>query len=287
MNTPIQSVKNLVIAGSEQCAITLDVFYPTGDAALPVIIYAHGFNGFKDWGNFDIIARRMAAAGFALIKFNFSHNGTTAENPTEFTNLEAFGNNNYSHQLTDLAIVTNWVCDSNNSYATVLNTQLIYLVGHSMGAGIAILYAASDPRIKKLVSWAGISKCKTPWGNWPPEKIKTWKETGVQYYTNSRTNQQMPLYYQLYIDYEKNHEKLDIKKAFAQLTIPLLLCHGAYDIAVPVEEAIALLEANPSAELFLVDSNHVFDRQHPWVVTWLPEAMEEVLGKTLMFLAEE
>ena len=70
-----------------------------------------------------------------------------------------------------------------------------------MGGGISILQAAEDKRINKLITWASISECKTPWGNWPPDKMQQWKETGVEYYTNSRTKQEMPLYYQLYEDY--------------------------------------------------------------------------------------
>ncbi|WP_435524823.1 hypothetical protein [Chryseobacterium indoltheticum] len=40
------------------------------------------------------------------VKFNFSHNGTTVEDPENFADLEAFGNNNYSKELSDLGVLS-------------------------------------------------------------------------------------------------------------------------------------------------------------------------------------
>ena len=280
----MNKIKNIVIEGACKKPITLDIFFEDNAVKNPVVIYAHGFNGFKDWGNFDLIATLFASKGFVLVKFNFSHNGTTPENPEEFVDLEAFGNNNYSKELEDTGMVLNWICDSKNPYAEALDIDHIYIIGHSMGGGIATISAACDNRIKKLVTWAGVSDCKTPWGNWSEEKKQAWKDLGVQYYTNTRTNQQMPLYYQLYEDFENNRLKLDVKNAIKKLTIPILICHGLMDIAVPVEKAYELKESQPAAELYIVESNHVFDRKHPWIMNFLPEAMEKVVLKAIDFL---
>jgi dienelactone hydrolase len=283
----MQSIKNLQVNGSGNKPIPLDLFFSNERKASPIVIYVHGFNGFKDWGNFDLLANKIASAGFTLLKFNFSHNGTTPEQPEEFTDLEAFGNNNYSKQLEDLRIVIDWVCNPQNIYSTFMNSRQIYLIGHSMGGGISILQSASDKRIKKLITWAGISECKTPWGNWPPDEMKEWKETGIQYYINGRTKQQMPLYYQLYEDYQQNQDRLDIQKAIKRLNIPILICHGKLDKAVPVERAFELQQWQPAATLFLVESDHVFGRSHPWISNELPEAMESVLTTSIQFLRQE
>lgn len=277
-------IKNIVITGVAGKPIATDVFFKETTEKKPVVIYAHGFNGFKDWGGLDLIAEEFMNIGFVFIKFNFSHNGTTPEQPEVFTDLEAFGNNNYTKQLTDLKLVTDWVCDKANPYNEVLDTNSIYLIGHSMGGGISILFASEDARIKKLVTWAAINECKTPWGNWSREKIKEWLIEGVQYYTNTRTNQQMPLYYQLFLDYKHNEERLNIGKAIKKVTLPILICHGTNDISVPVEKAHQLKEWQPAAALFIVDGNHVFDRVHPWEKSYLPEAMAKVVQKTMAFL---
>jgi uncharacterized protein len=280
----MQQVKNIIIPGTDNKPIALDIFYTEAKKPQPVVVYAHGFNGFKDWGNFDIIAKRFTQEGFTMVKFNFSHNGTTPQTPEDFTDLEAFGNNNYSIQLADLRRVIDWIADPLNPYAAQIDTSNISLIGHSMGGGIAILYAATDSRIKKLVTWATISECKTPWGNWPPEKMEEWKTTGVQYYANGRTRQQMPLYHQLYEDYLLNEDRLNICKAISSLSIPLLICHGKSDLAVPVENAFLLKAWQPAAELFTSNTDHVFGRKHPWLEEGLPEAMEEVFVKSCQFL---
>lgn len=277
-------IKNIIIKGAGGKPIALDLFYKEGNKPLPVVIYAHGFNGFKDWGGCDIIAREIAEAGFAFIKFNFSHNGTTPAQPEEFVDLEAFGNNNYTKQLADLEMVVDWVCDKEDPNKAVFDTGHISLIGHSMGGGVAILYAAEDKRIKKLVTWAAISECKTPWGNWPGARMEEWKQAGVQYYTNTRTGQRLPLYYQLFLDFMHNEERLNIERAIRELNIPILICHGTSDISVPVEKAHQLKEWQPAAELFTLDTNHVFDRVHPWQKAYLPEAMDIILRKTISFL---
>lgn len=278
--------KNLIIPGAEGKPIALDIFH-NGIEQRPVVVYAHGFNGFKDWANFDLIANKFAEAGFTFVKFNFSHNGTSPSHPDEFVDLESFGNNNYTKELEDLKCVLDWVSDPYSIYHTSIDANYISVIGHSMGGGIAILQAAKDARIKKLITWASIAECKTPWGSWSPERIEEWRKTGVQYYANSRTKQDMPLYYQLHQDYEYHEAELNIEKAIAQLHIPMLICHGTQDPALPLEKAHALKSWQPNADLFTVDSDHVFGRSHPWEGSELPDAMEQVVQKSISFLRDE
>ncbi len=280
----MHQTKNIIISGAENNPISLDIFFENENEQRPVVIYAHGFNGFKDWANFDLIARQFAAAGFTFLKFNFSHNGTNPSHPQEFIDLEAFGNNNYTKQLKDLQLVTQWVCDIQSPYQTSIDSNEIYLIGHSMGGGICILHAAQDSRIKKLITWAAISECKTPWGSWTAIKMEDWKTTGVQYYTNSRTKQKLPLYYQLYEDYLQNAETLNIQNAIKKLAIPILICHGTLDTAVSVQKAHELKDWQPAAKLFTVESDHVFGRSHPWASNALPAAMQAVVNESIFFL---
>lgn len=276
-------ISGIIIPGSGLRPMSADLYMPDTNEKYPVVIYAHGFNGFKDWGNFSRIAQPFTAAGLALLSFNFSHNGTTPESPEDFSDLEAFGNNNYTKQLYDLDCVINWVTSEGIQRFPQLDTGAISLVGHSMGGGMVILKAAADKRVRKVAGWASISHCNTPWGKWTKAMMDQWQKEGVAFYENKRTAQQMPLYYQLFEDFQQHREQLDILQAAGSLTIPMLICHGLQDPAVPVECAYLLKMANPRAECFITEGDHVFNRRHPAESEELPEAMEAVVQRTIRF----
>ena len=275
--------KNIPLPGPHGLPILTDIFLPEKKQPAPVLIYAHGFNGFKDWGNFDLIATQFAAAGFAFIKFNFSHNGTSPEHPETFVNLSAFEANNYSIELDDLATVIDWATSPQNPYAAHLSCEQLGMIGHSLGGGIVLLQAEADNRVKAVATWAAISKCQTPWSSWSAEKIAAWKNKGVAYITNSRTGQEMPLGYQLKEDFEQHPQRLDIASAVKRLQIPMLICHGTKDPAVPFESALQLISWQPHAAFFSVESDHVFGRKHPWTEDVLPEPTQLVVDRTITF----
>ena len=115
--------------------------------------------------------------------------------------------------------------------------------------------------------------------------MQQWKITKTEYILNGRTKQQMPLNYQLYLDYINNAERLDIIASAKHLQIPFLICHGTKDEAVPIEKAYQLKNVNKKAELFTVESDHVFGRKHPSIENHLPEAMQTVIDKTINFFS--
>jgi len=277
--------KNIHVGNNGGKPIVADIFYLHTEKAKPLVIYSHGFNGFKDWGNFDLIAEQFASAGFVFVKFNFSHNGTSPDHPEEFVDLEAFANNNYTKELDDLGMVIDWALSPENEHNSQIDKTKLCLLGHSLGGGISILKAAEDARVKAVATWASVHKCKTPWGGWPTDRVIEWKEKGIAYVANSRTKQEMPLNYQLYEDYQNNRDRLDIQDALQKLEIPLLFCHGIDDTSVPVEKAYDLHRWQPSAELFLVPSDHVFGRKHPWTENHLPKTMQEVVDHTIEFFS--
>ena len=273
---------NIKISGSKDKPILLDAYYINNENPKPIVIMVHGFKGFKDWGHFNVIAHKLAEAEFVVVKFNFSHNGTTDYAPNEFADLEAFGQNNFSIELNDLGNVVDIVLSGDVISLKEISKKSVSLIGHSRGGGISILRAAQDNRISKLITWASVAEFGRYWNN---EVMEKWKKEGVMIVKNARTNQDMPLYYQLYDNYFENYDRLHIPTQAKNVAIPWLIVHGTNDEAVPAEAANELHSLNDNSELILVDDgNHTFGGRHPWKYQNLAKDMQKVADQTIRFL---
>ncbi len=277
----MQVIKNIVIKGSSQRPILLDVYFNSNNISKPIIVFSHGFKGFKDWGHFNLLAQKFAEANFVFVKFNFSYNGTTKEHPADFADLEAFGNNNYTIELNDLGNVIDWVL-STEILRNEININELNLLGLSRGGGITILKAHEDKRINKIVTWASVGDFIKRMKEYD---LKEWKEKGVLYSMNSRTNQMMPLYYQFYENLLTNIERLDIIAAAIKLTNQFLIIHGTKDEAVSFEEAKILHDCCKHSELVLIEAaGHTFGAKHPFESNVLPAHSELAVNNTIDFL---
>ena len=225
-----------------------------------------------------LVAQYFAENGFKYLKFNFSHNGTTADNPLEFSNLIAFGDNTFSIELDDLKTVIDFACGGSSMPAA----STIYLIGHSLGGGISIVKTAEDARVKKLITMASISSFNNLW---PKELEEQWRLQGITYMLNTRTNQQMPLKVGLLNDLYKNPGRLDILAKAIEIKQPWLIVHGSADIPVPVSQAEQLKAAQPNAELVIIPgADHTFGAIHPYVENTLPPDLLEFCGSAVNFL---
>jgi len=273
-----------IIQGKHNKSILIDSKYLENGTKKSIILFCHGYKGFKDWGAWNIMAEKFAKSGFFFVKFNFSYNGGTMEQPIDFPDLEAFGKNNYTKELDDLEAVINWVL-LNETIKKEADTNNINLLGHSRGGGIVLIKAEEDNRIKKVISLAGVSDYKV---RFPKDKaLNNWKKEGVYFVENGRTKQQMPHYFQFFTDFIENEERLTIKRAVKNLKIPHLIIHGSSDTSVSVEEAKQLHKWNPKRKLEIIEgANHVFGVSHPWISNKIPDAFQKVIDITISFIKE-
>ena len=273
-------IKNQQIEGANDRPILMDIYCPDTTEAVPVVVFAHGFKGFKDWGCWALIAETFVNQGFAFVKFNFSHNGTTAESLTDFADLEAFGQNRYSYESTDLDQILSWLMEVSPQYH--FDLEQLTLIGHSRGGGVSVLKAAQDSRIKKLVTWASVPSLSRLWAS---ETVKEqWKKDGVLYQKNARTGQNMPLYYTLVSDYENGGSYFDMEIAAQYVHQPWLIIHGTADSAVLPSSAQHLHQLQPKTQVHLIENaDHVFGGKHPWTSAELPQHSVELVNATIAF----
>lgn len=261
--------------------IAIDVKFKDDGQKKPLVLFVHGFKGFKDWGTFDLVSEYFASKGYIFAKFNLSHNGTTLASPTDFADLDAFGNNNFTIELDDIGTVLDCFFEGS---CLVPDVDLVrtYLIGHSRGGGVALLKACEDKRFRKIATWAAIDRIP----RYDEQTVEEWRKKGVLYIWNSRTNQNMPLYWQLHDDVIGNAERFDIPKRVQILEQPVLVVHGTNDPTVPVAAAHHLHQQIPHSELMIVEgSGHTFEAYHPYDEDTLPENLQKVVERTEAFFS--
>ena len=275
--------KNNILLSEAKKSIVYDVYFEPSSIPKPIVIFAHGYKGFKDWGAWELVADAFAKAGYFFLKFNFSHNGGTIEQPIDFPDLAAFANNNYSIELDDLNRVVDFI-SSDSNFSKEINSEKINLIGHSRGGGIVLIHAEEDARISSVITWAGVSDFKARFKK-ETKEFDNWLTSGVTYIENSRTKQQLPHYFQFYKDFEENEHRLTIKRAVLNLSKPQLIVHGSDDLTVSINEAIDINKLNPASELEIInEADHVFGSKHPWIEKHLPINLQQAADLTITFL---
>lgn len=253
--------------------------YTSANPAGKLVIFAHGFKGFKDWGGFPYMMNKLTEAGFTAVSFNFTHNGVSSENPMEFTRLDLFAENTHTKELDDLQAVINHFYDNASGYN--IDKNKIALLGHSRGGGAVLLTSAEDSRIKTTVTLASIATVN----RYTDEQKKRWKEKGFIEIPNTRTGQLMRMNKTFLDDIEQNAERLNILNAVKKIGIPLLIIHGKEDLAVKYTDAEKIFSSagKSTSELYIIENTgHTFGVEHPFKGT--TKAFDEAINKSAEFI---
>lgn len=273
------TITNDIIHGSQNREITIDSNLPLPkEDKKHVILFSHGFKGFKDWGCFNQISSWFSTKGYTFIKYNFSHNGTTSDSPLDFVDLEAFGQNRLSYELSDLHTMIRWV---RLKYS--VEKYRLTIIGHSRGGGIT-LASALHPEVDYVIGWAPVSDFKRWVDMHHSAKVQIWQREGVLYIENARTKQSMPLYYSFYEDVKVNADLLDIRSVLSRTQKPILIIHGTEDEALPVQGSRTLSELSSYITYVeLEGEGHTFHATHP-PAPELPDGIQQLLSHSLSFL---
>lgn len=270
--------------------LNADLRFNETEKKLPLVIFCHGFKGFKDWGCFPYMMEKISLENFFTVSFNFSYNGagSVVKDQTNFTRLDLFAKNTFTRELDDLGSVIDFLFKNKSKYN--YDTKNVTLIGHSRGGGISILKAAEDKRITKLIVLSSVNN----FNRYSDALKKKWKETGYFEVMNSRTNQMMRMNYSLIKDLEKNIKRLNIQKAITKIKAPVLLIHGLQDLTVDYSNSEDLYarrietgnDFKKLTEIMLINNTgHTFGAVHPYEGT--TKALEEVITLILDFLKKK
>ncbi len=274
------NIEDIVFQASDGEIIRTSVFGKDNVGNGPVVIMAHGFKGFKDWGFWPYIGEYLADRGFVAVTFNFSHNGV-GESLTEFDQLEKFADNTFSREVRELSEL---VAAANDGFFGDIGDHDIGVLGHSRGGGIALATGTKEDLINSVATWSAVAD----FNRYSDKHKKRWREKGYFEVLNTRTNQMMRLNSVLLEDLEEHKDDLlNLEKAARELGKPLLIVHGAQDVAVPIREGKQLRDwaDDDKTEFFRVENTgHTFGAVHPFEGT--TDALESVLKKTTEFFDE-
>ena len=217
-----------------------------------IVVIGHGVTGNKDRPFLVHLAENLAEAGISVLRFSFSGNGESEG---------AFTDSTITKEVADLGSVLD-----------ILDGYTVAYIGHSMGGAVGVLRAATDERIRFLVSLAGMvhtqAFAQREFGEVTPDEGFMWDEPAC------------PLS-QAYMDDLAGIDS--VVRHASDITVPWLLVHGLEDDVVPIQDSRDILRhANEGAELVqLMNADHVFSEESLLhmtadVVKWLDLHLNEL-----------
>lgn len=198
-----------------------------------IVILGHGVTGNKDRPVVVDTAAALNAAGFDTLRYSFAGNGNSEGD---------FRASTITKEVADLAAVVDAVA---SDYANIA------YVGHSMGAAVGVMYAATDSRIKALISLAGMVDTKTfaetEFGAETPDQGFMWEEPDC------------PLSSAFMQDLCQTIG--NVEPQVKQISIPWLLVHGtADDIVLPKDSETVVQLRGDDVQLLVIDgADHSFN----------------------------
>ena len=252
------------IPGSDGEPIIGDCHLPPGKSGGPlgVILIAHGFKGYKDYGMFPRIAKSMAEAGFIAHRFNFSHSGMT-NNLETFERTDLFEKDTWNKQVFDFRAVIDAVANG-----SIEGAGMKYVMfGHSKGGVTALLTAGRFAGDSSMVQPAGIVTASAPsrCNSLTPEMTEQLKREGYLVSSSSRTGQDLRVGKEFLTEQEADPAGHDLLGMVRNIACLLMIVHGEQDPTVPIECATQIsIEAGDRVLMVPIDgADHVFNTPNP------------------------
>lgn len=237
------------------------------------VVCVHGFKGFSAWGFWPETSRRLVAAGFHALRFDFSHAGVGLDGET-FTETAIFEAGTFSGEASDLDTLLRALPEASEGR---VDPRRVGILAHSRGS-VAALAAAAARRARSAVLWNPISHLM----RWDEATRARWRAEGYWQVANTRTAQVFRMRPALLDDAEANAGALDPDRNAARAEIPILTVVAREDGSVSPEEGRRVARSVPAplgSLREIGETGHTFGATHPFSGTGPP--LEAALAATL------
>lgn len=203
------------------------------------IVLGHCFTCTRHTGILREAGARLAAAGFHVLRFDFSGNGQSEG---------VFIETSYTKYIAEMETAANFLRAD--------GVKWLGFAGHSMGAAVSVLAGARVSEIQAVCAIAGRLTGMDPSRIFSQDQKRQFEETGrLEFVSRGR---------QLELDSRFLNDMLshDMPAAVASLRIPLLIVHGTQDDIVPSDQAEKAHSTNPDhSELVIIPgADHFFSQ---------------------------
>lgn len=268
---------DFTLSHPNQLRVRCTLRIPEGSGIVTPVVVAHGFLGFKDWGFFPFLGRRLSEAGFAAITFNHALSGIE-DNPWKIDDPEGFSRNSTTQELRDWDLVMDALLLGKMPLADRMRLNAVGAVGHSRGGSYAILFSREVPQVASIVTWGAIRS----FDRFDAETRRRWRNQGYLEVPREEHESPLTLSVAALEALERNDRRLEVLKAVRESTIPILFLHGRRDRRVPLSEGESLWQrADPQLCRFHIIENagHTFQTRHPLTTPSLP--LLEAVSRTI------
>lgn len=177
------------------------------------VIVCHGFSGFKE--AFKIPGRYLSLKGFIVLAFDFTGNGESDGFLTDGT---------ISQEISDVTSAIKFLKEK-------YGVKKIAVVGHSMGATVALLAASRNREIDCVVALAPLAELKNkPYREYANMMADAWESKGLCEVVRCKKMRSLD------INFIRDVKKHDVIKALKNVKVPLLVIHGDADKEIDISE---------------------------------------------------
>lgn len=223
---------------------------------LPILLVAHGFRGFKEWGFWPYAVNAFAEQGYYTVIFDFSRISAASSKVLDEEGKQAA--RTVSQELSDLHALLDLIQEKRLPLAAAADTTKVILLGHSRGGASSILAAAEREDVSAVIAWNA------------PANLQP--QAGADPFLSE--------------DAARNAERYHVPRKLASLQKPALIVQGTEDQVRVLEGYQALQDAAPAQSYASINGgNHTFGVDHPFAGP-TPE-LDEALNTTLLFLRRQ